>query len=350
MEKYLISISEIIKDYRKGEVEEITPEHVKRWIVQFDKSEQLVLLKEMDHILNNYYLSRNIVKEYLRSALLHPGISSKHPKQMIKNFNFLRIQEKGQSQNDMLLLVDEVLKEEFGLTIDECGGSNTFFYIDDCIFTGNRFRYDLVPWIEKQNFRPGSKIISIHVAHHSRGVEYSLRHINAAAERKKIEVSAWRFKEINNDKLYGNNIEVLWPVKCTNDIDVQNYYQKVKEICRQKSWQDTCYRTHTLKNDNLFTSSKTRDIVEGAFLRVGAKLVASAANPAESMRPLGFEKLESLGFGSMFITYRNISNNCPLALWYGDPTHVYGPLSLWYPLLIRKTQDSRVFFSLEDLS
>ena len=40
----------------------------------------------------------------------------------------------------------------------------------------------------------------------------------------------------------------------------------------------------------------------------------------------------------MFITYRNIANSCPLALWYGDeayrPPH---PLGRWYPLFPRKT-------------
>ena len=33
------------------------------------------------------------------------------------------------------------------------------------------------------------------------------------------------------------------------------------------------------------------------------------------MRPLGYHNLRTLGFGSMFITYRNCPNNCPLALW-----------------------------------
>jgi hypothetical protein len=38
--------------------------------------------------------------------------------------------------------------------------------------------------------------------------------------------------------------------------------------------------------------------------------------------------LETLGFGSTLVTFRNCPNNCPLAFWAGYP---------WYPLFQRKT-------------
>ncbi len=38
--------------------------------------------------------------------------------------------------------------------------------------------------------------------------------------------------------------------------------------------------------------------------------------------------LETLGFGSLVVTFRNCPNNAPLALWVGDP---------WYPLFPRTT-------------
>jgi hypothetical protein len=52
------------------------------------------------------------------------------------------------------------------------------------------------------------------------------------------------------------------------------------------------------------------------------------------MRPLGYDYLKSLGFGAILVTYRNIANNCPLALWWGDPNKAY-PLNAWYPLFPR---------------
>jgi hypothetical protein len=44
-------------------------------------------------------------------------------------------------------------------------------------------------------------------------------------------------------------------------------------------------------------------------------------------RPLGLVPLQTLGFGSTIVTFRNCPNNCPLVLWAGHP---------WYPLFPRK--------------
>jgi hypothetical protein len=77
--------------------------------------------------------------------------------------------------------------------------------------------------------------------------------------------------------------------------------------------------------------------VEQAFLAVGAKLFCVAQNPAPSVRPMGFEVIGTIGFGTPIVTWRNIANNCPLALWYGDLSYGPGhPLGMWYPLFPRK--------------
>jgi hypothetical protein len=81
--------------------------------------------------------------------------------------------------------------------------------------------------------------------------------------------------------------------------------------------------------ETLFSSPAGRRIVERAFLRAGAFLHLNCAT-APHQRPLGYEVLESLGFGSLFITYRNIANNCPLAFWWSRNPDV------WYPLFPRR--------------
>ena len=42
-------------------------------------------------------------------------------------------------------IIDKILQEDYGLHLHECGAEspNTFVYVDDCIYTGNRLRYDL---------------------------------------------------------------------------------------------------------------------------------------------------------------------------------------------------------------
>src|SRR5450755_4549701 len=67
-------------------------------------------------------------------------------------------------------------------------------------------------------------------------------------------------------------------------------------------------------------------------------------------RVLGFMKLISLGFGTFFVTYRNISNNCPLVLWWGDPSYPSThPLGKWYPLFPRRTNISRAIITEEQI-
>ncbi|MPM99118.1 hypothetical protein SDC9_146309 [bioreactor metagenome] len=55
---------------------------------------------------------------------------------------------------------------------------------------------------------------------------------------------------------------------------------------------------------------------------------------------MGFDNRISFGFGAFFSTYMNMSNNCPLAFWWGDsnadPWH---PFSKWYPLIPRKANE-----------
>ena len=47
----LASIAATTADYREGDLPPSTPEHVERWINQFDAGVQLPILREMDHVL-----------------------------------------------------------------------------------------------------------------------------------------------------------------------------------------------------------------------------------------------------------------------------------------------------------
>ena len=46
----LASIADTIKDYRKSEIPEPTPDHVNRWVSQFGTDVQCYLLRELDHV------------------------------------------------------------------------------------------------------------------------------------------------------------------------------------------------------------------------------------------------------------------------------------------------------------
>jgi hypothetical protein len=136
--------------------------------------------------------------------------------------------------------------------------------------------------------------------------------------------------------------ESFWPVEFMNDELVNKFVDIVKEKSIQKSVNPRLFRPDTVpKQETLFSTPEARNIVESAFLRKGAYIASLPEKRKDSMRPMGFEYFESLGFGSVFITYRNIANNCPLVLWWGDTNyHPSHPFSKWYPLFPRKGNES----------
>ena len=334
-EDLLASICKRAQDYQPGS---ITPDHVERWVRQFPTEIQLLLLDELAHILSKFYFSKNDIKDALKRFFTGNRNDKDIDRSKVTSINLLDIQKSGSSQKDLLALAKSVIAEE-NLPLANKGDANIHVYIDDCVYTGNKFRYDLVPWIENTSFPPGSKLITYHLAVHTQGFQYALDHIRQAAAKKQLEVKPYKKLIINNNKnCHNENLEVMWPAQCIGNKYVDEYCDRVEEICQSNGWNgNRLFREHPINSEVLFQRQENRDIIEQAFLKIGAKLIISANNPANSIRPMGFEKKESLGFGSTFVTFRNISNNCPLALWYGDPDNISsGPLSMWYPLFKRK--------------
>lgn len=348
MNEFIESISNKISDYRNGEIGPMNAKHVKRWINQFQQAEQKAILEEIDHLLDQCYLSKEDARAFLRGFVTAESAFGQSPASTLRNIAFLDIQTRGSSQREMLELMEEILEEEFQLPLSRETSTNTFLYVDDCIYTGNRLRYDVVDWI--QNLAPNNAtLIVYHYAHFSQGFKYAQRHIRQAARAKNIKVKYWYTIEFNNS--YYGPIEFCYPKDLQHDPSVYSYFNDVNERCITNGYRQISFRSNNQPTEETFFShANNRDTLEKAFLREGTKLVHAANNPSTSMRPLGFQKLESLGFGALFFTYRNVANNCPLVLWYGDPDHYDPPhpFSQWYPLFPRKSNE-QTFQSLEEL-
>jgi hypothetical protein len=78
-------------------------------------------------------------------------------------------------------------------------------------------------------------------------------------------------------------------------------------------------------------------VLEQALVKAGLKIRSFSAKPKPILRPLGFGPF-GMGFGSLFLSWRNCPNNAPLALWWGGKTEPpWHPFNRWYPLVPRKT-------------
>ena len=110
---------------------------------------------------------------------------------------------------------------------------------------------------------------------------------------------------------------------------MQAYAQKLTG-----KWTPVLRPANAMPTTGIFYSAQTRDVLEAEFLRVGCELLARCRQSLASMRPLGFSRMPTLGFGVVFTTYRNCPNNAPLAMWWSAPT---AQGDAWYPLMPRRT-------------
>jgi hypothetical protein len=319
----LASIAQTIQDYRNGSLPKPITDHVERWVRQFDADVQLPILREVDHVLKNTYFSKEKVSKFMRVAIRTAKLTGPNPKDFWRSANFLDIQVGGDSQTDMLALFSEVLREEFGIGIEDCGqGNDVFIYLDDSIFTGNRVRRDLEAWV--RDLAPAQATVHvICIALHSGGQYYANDRIQTAvrAAGKKVDITWWRAIELEDRKTYGATADVLRPTVIPDD-------QAVRDYVAGMQYQPTLRAPGSPGAAGLFSSDAAKILLEQEFLKAGVRIRQMCPNLGATQRPLGHMTLETLGFGSLIVTYRNCPNNAPLAFWVNAP---------WYPLFPRTT-------------
>lgn len=320
----LASIAQTIQDYRNGILPRPITDHVERWIQQFNDDVQIPILKELDHVLQRTYFSKKRVMDFLRNLIYAKNLTGDNPKGFWRSANFLNIQGGGNSQRDMLALFSKVLSGEFGFSIEDCGQrKDVFIYLDDGIFTGNRVRHDLKKWIKNAPDKASVHVICI--ALHRGGYYYAQKEIQEAikAVGKNIAINWWRDIELENRKAYSNSSDVLRPTFIPDDDAVQSYVASIS-----KRYEATLRNPGNPGAAGIFSSDAAKILLEQEFLKAGVRIRQMCPNLKDNHRPLGYMILESLGFGSLIVTYRNCPNNAPLVFWAGDP---------WYSLFPRIT-------------
>lgn len=316
------SICRTIMDYRQGDVPARTPQDVIRWAQQIDPAFRDDLVVELANVLAKTYISRKSVHSFLTNLIHNPKLTKGDDSRFWAEAGLLDIQLGGSSQRDLLGELRALLKAEVGHSGKiEHERANTFIYIDDTIFTGNRVRRDLDEWIKDQ--APNEAEVHVVVAALHSGSSWALQQVQKTAndEKKQIRIHPWRCLEIEDKAI--NSSDVLRPRDIAFDQDVQEYAKGLTQEVRLRT-------ASTTGKNGFFTSEQARNNLELGFLEAGVRVRMQCPYLAEkrSMRPLGYHYFEMLGFGSTVITFRNCPNNCPLALWAGDP---------WFPLFPRKT-------------
>jgi hypothetical protein len=320
MEELCVTIAALTADYRLGDVPAPTAEHVRTWIDQFPGAVREPLLAETAHVLASTYVSQAKVERFLAMLTTNAKIAGEDPAAFWRGVSFLRLQQAGNSQRDMLALFDRALQASCGLSIEQCGAApHTYVYLDDAVFSGGRVKTDLIRWIETDAPRE-AKVAVIVMAVHRLGEFFASGDIAkaAAGAGKKIDVTWWRAIKFEDRKAYMANSDVLRPTAIPPEAQAYVDGLGVPPVLRTAD---------AVGSLSLFSSPARRQLMEQEFLKAGIVVRERCPMLPQQMRPLGGTLMRTTGFGSMLVTYRNCANNTPLVLWAGNP---------WYPLFPRR--------------
>lgn len=338
----LASIAATTADYRAGDLAAPNPDHVGRWISQFDADVRLPMLRELNYVLQRTYFSKQAIEKELADHVRVTGrrgkdLSDKDARAFWRGTRILNIQKRGRSQADINEIFAAALKERLGLDFDDCqGGDGIFVYFDDILFSGDRIQNDIIAWLDDAGPVEGHVLIVLLIAH-CLGKWETERNLKEAIAKsgKKITFDIQAQIVLENRKSYRNGAHVLWPTELPNHALVHDYVAAQRYPFEPRT---------PLANPetNIFSSEEGRQLLEREFLLAGLKIRGFCRNPSHRVRPLGYGRY-GLGFGSTLVTYRNCPNNAPLALWWGDPHAAAGhPFRRWYPLFPRRTYEQGV--------
>lgn len=339
-EEYIKNIVAKIKNYRKETSEMVFNEdHVKKWIEQFDNDDQSIVLRETSHLLQENYFSEEDIYDYFDAIWECKEIMGENPEWNINEIQFLTLTQKGKSHKKLTEMFEHYIYSKYNVQINYSNTEsvNKYVYIDDCLFTGKTLREDIKNWINCNDINEGSELNIIFIAYYTNGYDYSLKKITEYCKEKNIKPTIFRCKQYNND-IHESALDFLWPTGDVQDEYINKYMERINSELEESGKKWPAYRLYPqFDNSTMFTSRQNRKMYENILLKKGAYIVSLPEEQNRSIRPMGYSYNTSLGFGAFFATCFNISNNCPLALWWGDPSKSKNEtLGKWYPLLPRE--------------
>lgn len=316
----LESIATTTADYRAHDLARPGQGHVERWVEQFPREVQMPILRELDHVLKATYVSRNDMVEFVRTSITRSDMVGRDGEGFWRNASLLKIQQHGNSQADLLELLNIELRRKWQFGIAECtGSSGRFVYVDDILFSGRRAADDIAAWITS-SAPAEATIYIVLLASHTYGkwrCDYALREA-ASAAGKRILIQFRELQLIENRLSRRAVPGVLWPVALPAEAHVEYVLARLNSSFQARAPGGPL---------GPFSSEHGRQLLERELTIAGARILAKHSANA-IWRPLGLSAA-GLGFGTMAVTYRNCPNNAPVALWWS--------LGGWYPLFPRST-------------
>lgn len=332
---YAEQLANIIRGFRNGELQiSLDKNHVLKWVSQFSAEAQNIILSETLHIFKEWFFDiekiRLFLSEVYEYVCSYYGDYSK--------VLFLNCQKEGTSQSR---LIDELQKMKKVINRSCSTQANHLIYIDDGLYSGQHIIKDLNRILRDDTISIYSIDIFVMVGY-SDGVQYVQSEVGSLCQTRNIGFHLYTWKALSNIKKfrYRNNGEeyylkqdTLWPLS-PSSLEEDDPKCIIERITGKRL--HYCYRDYCLHHtSSVFSCEKSREVVEREFLKYGFKII-STESIKKGLYPLGFSSSPSLGFGSFCATALNISNTCPIVLWWGNLQKDGSELDKWYPLLPRR--------------
>ena len=333
-------ILSIIRDYRNDSGVHLTLDSILNWVNQFDEGDRQFILEELRHLLRQgTYLSKAQAKKQLRDRIeeMRGHYQYSNSKAFLSETVFLDLQKEGKSQKHILALLDEVLHESYGTRIQDTGKTSqkNFVYFDDGINTGGTLFNQIKGWLSVDNRlglvtgRSIRLIVSVFYYH-----TWSWENVK------------WRWKmELNNDKIK-DRVDLFYDYVIENHPNFNNQrYNLAYPLAGQPGdvtgflsqlhegainhENKACRPVNKPLTETFFSSSENRNRFESILLAKGIWILSQVTKAYKQHRPLGdvSPSYKTYGTGTIFFTWRNISNTCPLVFWWeGHGWHGLFPL------------------------
>jgi hypothetical protein len=330
----------IISDYHNYRAFQFTNEHIIKWVNQFDEGDRIFILQELLHLLKQgIYISESKAKQLLIARIESLSIKYKYTKPVIflANAQILSLQGVDKSQTVIVRLLDEALQAKYSIGIAQCGTvSNKFtLYFDDVLATGGTLYKDINTWLlqmDNLNKTNLDKVITdetiLLICHFcSHNANTTLWRLKEGFKKDKLlkKIHCFCDYEVQNHLNFLNQrFNFAYPI-VSNDEAVATYFNSLPHYAHKNG--NKAFRVfNEPKKETFFSSPDNRIRFENILLTKGIELLKNADSVKDNHRPLGatIPSYKIMGTGTLFFTWRNISNTTPIVFWWGA--------SNWFPL------------------
>ena len=331
-----------IKDFRKDEGVQINREGIREWAEQFGNDAEF-MLSETLNILDKTYLTkdeaidlfRNYIDEHLKRHKYNDIVK------YLQDVCYLRLQPEGKSQNIIVDMVEDIIRSDYGLEVEDYADypKKLFIYFDDVLITGGTLANDLSSWINEANRKDdlNSHKIKLEVdliVEHRFGLNMMLYRLEKATCKglNTGNIHIRYYYEVENHLklpyVFGGQKlnAVAIPIKETLSPNAVQYWNNLNADRHS----DYAFRQENRPvEEKYFTSAENRIRFERILVEKGLFIIDQIQGEVKgNVRPLGFiyPSYKTLGVGSLFFTWRNVPNNSPLVFWWDVPGHNWKPL------------------------